>query len=206
MGSRGFDIGYNFMHTGIDSDAAHWKTAVPDRTLRGLQTSQVHFRKGLPYSIELGGTVSSLHDSRLYGVGFELKWAFVESYKYAPDIGVRTHVSTTLGSRDLSLLNAGSDVLVSKSFGVAGVMQVTPFTGYSFAYTQARSHVLGVFEPGEVKLDTDIIDAKHLLSHRTVFGVAFHASWAELGFEAAVPTSDDGETVATYTTRLGFQF
>jgi hypothetical protein len=206
LGSRGFDVGFNWMHTGIDGGDEHWKIAVPDRTLRGLQTSQVHFRKGLPYSFELGGTVSALNDSRLYGVGFELKWAFVESYKYAPDFGVRNHVSTTLGSRDLSLLNAGIDTVMSKSFGILGVVQATPFMGYNFSYTQARSHVLGVFEPGEVELDTDIIDAKHIFSHRIVLGLALHASWAELGFEAALPAKDEGDTVPTYTTRLGLQF
>jgi hypothetical protein len=206
LGSRGFDVGFNWMHTGIDSEDAHWKTAVPDRTLPGLQTSQVHFRKGLPYSFELGGTVSSLNDSRLYGVGVELKWAFVESYKYAPDFGVRNHASTTLGSRDLSLLNVGSDAVMSKSFGIAGVIQATPFFGYSFSWTQARSHVLGAFEPGEADLRTDVIDAKNIFGHRMVVGLALHASWAELGFEAALPTKDDGETVATYTTRVGLQF
>ena len=75
MGSRGFDVGYNYLHTAIEDTEPHWKMAVPDRSLGGLGASQVHFRKGLPYSLELGGTVSSLHDSRLYGVGFELKLA-----------------------------------------------------------------------------------------------------------------------------------
>jgi hypothetical protein len=206
MGSRGFDIGYNIIQNDIDGDAQYWKDAVPDRTLNGLQTSQIHFRKGLPYSFELGGTVSSLHESRLYGVGFELKWAFVESYKYAPDIGMRTHVSTTLGSRDLSLLNAGADMLMSKSIGIGGVVQATPFLGYSFCYTQARSHVLGITQPGEVELDTDIIDPEHMLSGRLLVGLALHASWAELGFEAAIPLTEKNEPISSYTMRVGLQF
>ena len=206
MGSRGFDIGYNFIQNSIDGDAQYWKDAVPERTLNGLQTSQIHFRKGLPYSFELGGTVSSLHESRLYGVGFELKWAFVESFKYAPDFGVRTHVSTTLGSRDLSLLNAGVDSLLSKSLGLGGIMQATPFVGYSWCYTQARSHVLGITQPGEVELDTDIIDAEHMLSGRLLMGVLLHASWAELGFEAAIPVSKRNTPISSYTMRLGPQF
>ena len=206
MGSRGFDIGYNFVQSSIDSDAQYWKDAVPDRKLNGLQTSQIHFRKGLPYSFELGGTVSSLHDSRLYGVGFELKWAFVESYKYAPDFGVRTHVSTTLGSRDLSLLHFGGDLLLSKSLGIAGVVQATPFVGYSQAWSVARSHVLGITQPGEVELDTDIIDSQLIASGRILLGLSLPASWAEFGFEAAIPAGDDDVTVPSYTTRVGLQF
>ena len=206
MGSRGFDLGYNFIHSGIDGDAQYWKDAVPDRTLNGLQTSQMHFRKGLPYSFELGGFVSSLHESRLYGVGFELKWAFVESYKYAPDFGTRIHVSTTLGSRDLSLLHPGIDFLLSKTLGVGGVIQAQPFVGFSQAWSVARSHVLGITQPGEVELDTDIIDSQTIATGRLVLGLALHASWAELGFEAAIPTKEDPNVVPSYTTRLGLHF
>lgn len=206
MGSRGFDIGYNIIQNDIDADAQYWKDAVPDRTLNGLQTSQIHFRKGLPYSFELGGTVSSLHESRLYGVGFELKWAFFEGSQHVPDIGVRSHVSTTLGSRDLSLLNAGADMLISKGFGIGGVVQATPFLGYSYCYTQARSHVLGITQPGEVQLDTDIIDPEHMFSGRLLVGLAVHASWAEFGFEAAIPVSQRDQPISSYTMRLGLQF
>ena len=206
MGSRGFDIGYNFIHSGIDGDAQYWKDAVPDRTLNGLQTSQIHFRKGLPYSFELGGFVSSLHESRLYGVGFELKWAFVESYKYAPDFGTRIHVSTTLGSRDLSLLQPGADFLMSKSLGIGGLVQVQPFLGYSMAWSVARSHVLGITQPGEVELETDIIDSQIIASGRLLLGLGIHASWAELGFEAAIPMSDEDTNIPSYTTRIGLQF
>ena len=206
MGSRGFDIGYNFIHSGIDGNAPHWKDAVPERTLNGLQTSQVHFRKGLPYSFELGGTVSALHESRLYGVGFEVKWAFVESYKYAPDFGIRNHVSTTLGSRDLSLLNFGSDLLLSKSLGVGGIAQATPFIGYSQSWSFASSHVLGITQPGEVELDTHIIKQQIVVSGRLLVGLAIHASWLEFGFEAAIPMSANGESIASYTTRVGLQF
>jgi len=206
MGSRGFDIAYNFMHTSINPEEAHWKLAVPDRTLRGLQTSQVHFRKGLPFSLELGGTVSKLLDSRLYGVGFELKLAPVESYRYAPDLGARFHANTILGSRDLSIFNWGGDFLASKSFGLWGVVQTTPFVGFSMGLTHARSHVLGVIEPGSVALKTDVIDEELLLFNRLILGLAVHASWVELGFEATLPTTGAGNTVPTYTTRVGLQF
>ena len=139
-------------------------------------------------------------------MGFELKWAFVESYKYAPDFGTRIHVSTTLGSRDLSLLHPGIDFLLSKTLGVGGVIQAQPFVGFSQAWSVARSHVLGITQPGEVELDTDIIDSQTIATGRLVLGLALHASWAELGFEAAIPTKEDPNVVPSYTTRLGLHF
>lgn len=199
LGSRGFDFAYNLATTAVNAGDAHWTKAVDD-PVTSLRASQLHVRKGLPYSFELGGTVTRLHELDLWAIGFEAKWAFVEGYRLAPSVGMRTHVSTILGSRDLGMLCAGMDATIGKAFGIGGLVQVTPYLGYALSYVQSRSHVLGTFEPGHVKLKTAIIDPRHLVDHRTLVGLTLVASAIELGFEGAIGDVD------TYTLRVGLNF
>ena len=58
----------------------------------------------------------------------------------------------------------------------------------------------------EVELETDIIDSQIIASGRLLLGLGIHASWAELGFEAAIPMSDEDTNIPSYTTRIGLQF
>ena len=183
VGSLGFDVGFNLVRTDLTADSrAAWAKAVPD-PLSTLEISQVHVRKGLPFSFELGCAVSKLHDSRLWGVAFEVKTAFVEGYTYVPDIGARGHISTVIGSRDLAMLGLGGDLLISKSFGIAGMFQFTPYTGYSYTFVYATSHVIGRFYESDTAPVPHTLSDSLLSEHRGIVGAALRFSAAELAFE-----------------------
>ncbi len=145
LGQAGFSVGVDASFSTIDNSKEHWKKAspepgkVPDSM---LSTMQVHVRKGLPFSFELGGTMTTLFDSNTIALGGELKWAFNEGFYYLPDIAVRGSVNRLLGSRDLDLLTGGVDVSVSHPFGIGGMVNVTPYAGWSLLFVNASSHVL----------------------------------------------------------------
>lgn len=197
LGSRGIEFGYQLTLSDIDENAAHWTKPVssPDST---LIVSQMYVRKGLPFSFELGGVLSHLHDSGVWGVALELKWAMLEGQKYAPDLGIRSHVNTLLGSRDFVMVTAGADVVVSKAFGLGGLVQLVPFAGYEFTYVHARSHVLGAFREGGLEPVTFILPKQNIFVHRGLVGLKVVGGIADFGFEAAL-----GE-LTSLTFRAGF--
>lgn len=199
-GSLGFVVGYDLVLTDIDETASHWTTPVDDPG-NTLAASQLSIRKGLPWSFEVGGTLTRLHESSMWAMGLDVKWAFVEGIDRAPDFGLRLHVTSVLGNRDLSMLLAGGDLVVGKTFGVGGLLQLTPYTGYAGTYVRASSHVIGTFPEGGLEPTTFVVDDQHIGTHRALLGLRLLASVADFGFEAAV-----GPDVQTYAFRAGLSF
>jgi hypothetical protein len=201
LGSLGIDFGYHLSITDINETAPQWTAPLADSAAGALPgeilTSQFYVRKGLPYSFEMGGFLTHLHDSDVWAVALELKWSFVEGHKYAPDFGLRTHVNTLLGNRDMVMVTSGGDVFIGKSFGVAGLMQITPYAGYELTYIHSRSHVLGLFSVGGLQPDTFILPTLDFLRHRALIGLTVVGGVADFGFEAAL-----GE-LQTYTFKIG---
>ena len=132
-GSAGFDMGYALAMTDIDQDAEHWVNGVEDPGDLML-ISQISVHKGLPYSIGLNTTLGFLHDSGMWSLDLGVKWAFVEGFKYVPDMALHAEVGTLMGSPDLSILRVGADFQISKSIGLGGVVRLTPYACYSFAF------------------------------------------------------------------------
>lgn len=198
-GGAGFDVGYALTLTDIDEGSAHWTTAIDDPADM-LMISQVSVHKGLPYSFGLSATVAHLHDSQLWGIDLGVKWAFVEGYEYFPDIGLQTQVGTVVGSTDMSLLRVSADLQISKTFGLGGLVRLTPYLSYSFTFIRATSHVLGVFQEGDVEPTTSILADQFLLNHRGVLGLRVTSTMVDLGFEVAL-----GET-HSFGFRLGLNF
>ncbi len=98
-----------------------------------------HVRKGLPFSLELGGRVGWVEkSSQVVGTG-ELKWAVNEGFTWLPDIGVRGHVTKLFGARDLSLTVMGLDIGVGKQFPLGGMVTLTPYGGLDLGFVGATS-------------------------------------------------------------------
>ncbi len=200
VGSLGFDVGYNHITTGLTNTSDAWSRAI-ETPITELTVSQIHVRKGLPFSLELGCAVSRIHDSKLWGVAFEIKNAFVEGYKYVPDIGTRAHISTVIGSRDLRMLAVGLDAIISKSFGLFGLFKLTPYVGYSPTFVYATSHVVGRFYGTETEPAAATISDRYIVQHRMLFGGAISFSALELAFEMA-----RNAQVSTMGLRAGVRF
>ncbi|MDY0058443.1 MAG: hypothetical protein RBU45_01405 [Myxococcota bacterium] len=145
LGQAGFDIGVDASFSAIANKEPHWTMAMQEEGTAPnslLSTMQVHVRKGLPFSFELGGTLTKLFESEAYALGGELKWAFNEGFYYLPDIAARVAVNRLLGSRDLDLLTGGFDLSISHPFGIGGMLSLTPYAGWNMLFIHASSHVL----------------------------------------------------------------
>jgi hypothetical protein len=193
-----------------------------------------HVRKGLPFSVELGGRVGWVEKSRMLAATGEVKWAANEGFTYLPDLAARLHVTRLLGVRDLSLTAGGLDVGIGKQFPLGGMITLTPYGGLDFTFVGASSDNLD-FNPGRSYEDSLGGDSRAALEDTGVYnrvefsdnmtqriygGVRFiggvlqlgaEVSVARLGGVAADPANPDGETrgltsVITFNTSLGLDF
>ena len=106
----------------------------------------VHVRKGLPFSLELGGRVGWVEKSRMVAATGELKWAVNEGFTYLPDIAVRGHVTKLFGAGDFDLTGHGLDFGVGKQFPLGGMITLTPYGGLDLTFV--RRHLQHVdFNP-----------------------------------------------------------
>lgn len=121
--------------------------SLPDSVRIPTQASQpstvlipsFHVRKGLPFSLELGGRVGWIErSSQVAGTG-ELKWAANEGFTWLPDFGVRAHVTKLFGARDLNLAVWGLDFGVGKQFPLGGMVTLTPYGGLDLGFVGATS-------------------------------------------------------------------
>lgn len=117
-----------------------------------------HVRKGLPFSVELGGRVGWVERSRMLAATGEVKWAINEGFSLAshrsdesgidkllrllPDISVRGHATRLTGVRDLSLTASGLDLGAGKQFPVGGMVTFTFYGGLDFTFVGAESDLI----------------------------------------------------------------
>jgi hypothetical protein len=207
LGSLGFMVALDYSLTNINENASHWQQIMTDPsggTSEGadslLQVMQIHVRKGLPFSAEVGGTFTKLLQSKLWGVGLEFKIAPLEGFRNLPELAFRGSVSTFMGADDYSMLTANADVNLSKEIGIAALFKLSPYVGYNFQYIYANSNVVSVFDnAGTHKQFT--LGAANLTGHYAVIGMQLVAVVVNTGFEATI-----GDGIQTYSFRLGVDF
>ena len=96
-------------------------------------------RKGLGGSLELGLAVSILANSQIVGLSGQIRWAPFDGLYGVPDVALRAWGSHLIGVQDLNLSYGGADVLVSKSFGVAGTFRLQPYAQYGMMLVDANT-------------------------------------------------------------------
>jgi hypothetical protein len=117
------------------------KVFIPTRsTFEGpLLMPGIHVRKGLPYSIEIGGKLAWIENSGMMAATLEVRWAFLEGFAHLPDASVRGHITRLVNSRELNLTTGGIDLTVGKRLPVGGTVNFTPYAGYNLAFVAANS-------------------------------------------------------------------
>lgn len=126
-------------------DSVRVPTEKPDQPSTVLIPS-FHVRKGLPFSLELGGRVGWVEKSSQVVATGEVKWAVNEGFTWLPDVGVRGHVTKLFGARDLSLTVMGLDIGVGKQFPLGGMVTLTPYGGLDLGFVGATTSRLD-FDP-----------------------------------------------------------
>ena len=138
------DRSFNDFDVKTDGDANPWvlahKTSDPEAS---MATTQIHVRKGLPFSFEVGTALTLLDDSDLMAVGVEGKWALHEDIFWPlPDLAIHGGLNTILGSSDLVLTNLQIDALTSLPIGINNVTNFTPFGGYGVVIPFSASRLI----------------------------------------------------------------
>jgi len=141
-----FQIDRSFNDFDVKTDDAEnpWvlahKTGKPEAS---MGTTQIHVRKGLPFSFEVGTVLTLLDDSDLMAVGVEGKWALHEDIFWPlPDLAIHGGLNTLLGSSDLVLTNLQIDALLSLPIGIGSVVNLTPFGGYGVVLPFSASRLI----------------------------------------------------------------
>ena len=230
LGHAGFHVSALWSGTWVSHKDDYWQ--VTNRAQQGqgpnnlLQTLQLDVRKGLPFSFEIGVNFMWLVDSELFAPGLELRWALQEGYAYLPDFGIRGSVNHMVGNRDMLLTTVGVDAVLSKSFGLFGMMNVAPYVSWSFLLIAANSRVIDptptreIDEPhpnGGTVRRADIennfvfeeVTLGSELHHKLTFGLRTIYSVLNISVQGEVQMfGGDGAfgPVATLSTKLGLDF
>lgn len=224
LGEAGFDVGFNASLSTVDGAAEYWRGLDGQSDPGNFYTLTAQVRKGLtiPYlvSLEVGGSVTWLLESELVAMGTDVKWALNEGFYYLPDFAVRGSLTNVAGSSDLNLTTAGFDLSISKSWGLFGFVNITPYAGYNRLWVISSSRLLDVapedprppvitecpandancvedlaYQP-EFVFDTEIQQLnRYFIGTRFIFGVA------AITLEGAF-----SENVNSYSARVGFDF
>lgn len=109
----------------------------------------IHVRKGLPFSFELGARAGWIQASNMMVATLELKWAVTEGFTNLPEIGIRTHGTRLLNSRDFELFTTGIDLGVGKRFPISGMATLTPYVGWNLVWVGAFSNIVD-FRPERI--------------------------------------------------------
>jgi hypothetical protein len=155
LGYSGFQFSTELSYTTIDHNATYWcateesaSCAASDaKATSALSTIGIFARKGiwLPLpSFEVGGGALHLLSSQMWAAQAYAKFAIHEGFHDwpIPSLSVRGSVSRLMGSEQLDLTIPSLDVTISKSFGLAGTVNVSPYGGWNVLWMVARSEVI----------------------------------------------------------------
>ena len=211
LGEAGFAIQVDQTFAVIDANEEHWTLADVDGKPSGtLPLTEFHVRKGLPLSLEIGGTLTMLWDSSLMAVGAELRWALHEDYLWpVPDLALRGYVNTVVGSSEAQVTVTGGEVVTSVPIGVGNVMNITPFGGYNLAVVVMASRLIDATpqDPrppvrGDPSSQPEFVfPVETVLVHQGVAGVRFQVAVVNVAFQAQVSS-----WVQNYSLTLGTEF
>ncbi len=211
LGVNGFQFGFQLGLTNINqtevtdgSTTPYWTRTVEDESPPSvLKTVHLDMKKGLPYSLEIGASMSWLFDSEMFAFGGNVKWAPNEGIDAFPvDFAARFSASRVVGSSQLDLTTLGLDLILSRGFGVGGVANLAPYMAYSPVFVFARSGVLD----STPAIGTDpqrsfVFEKEELTIHRFVVGTRLVVGAVNLTPEVALTKG-----LQSYNFNLGLDF
>lgn len=192
-GQRGFAVQLNMTNTSIMHNQDYWKKASVSRDPpASYSVMNLHVRKGLPMSFEIGFNAGLVQGTDLVTLGGEIKYALHEDWLWPlPDIAIRAWGNAVLGQRDMDIYNFGGDVIVSVPFGIGGTVQLTPIVGYSLQAVLSRSGVLDASPGNPMPPIKDLHEPQFVFSndtqviHRMFAGVQLSIAVVDLTFQAS---------------------
>jgi hypothetical protein len=112
-----------------------------------LQVYALKARKGLPFGLELAGSLGFVSNTTLWVGGGDIRWSLLEGFRtgfmgFLPDISVGTGIRTVTGTSRFYLTTVGIDVRASKPFTLADSSQIIPSIGFQRLIILADSNVV----------------------------------------------------------------
>ena len=200
LGILGFEISSTLAITDISEANDYWaeKSGIisPPNFIPSMQLT---FSKGLFMSLELNGYLTHIFKTSIWGIGFDLKASLIEGYRYAPELTVYGGVDTLMGTKGYTLLTIPAGVMVSKAFGLAGMIRVVPFAGYRVHIFRGASEVLYAFEGDKMK--EFVIAPFWEVAHGVVLGLTVKGGVVLVGFETVM-----GSELKSFAFKLGVNF
>ena len=178
LGYKGFEVTLSTGFTPVDSSMSYW--SAPSAGQPGLEnnpgthyyTNQLRIRKGLPHSIQIGGSVTHMYESNLWAIGLDLSWSFVEGYSKAPDVALMVSLGTVLGSSDLLTLHMNAALIISKAFSIAGLFSMEPYVGYNMMFISAGTHMTSAWDSDGYG-EPFALGPEYIVRHRMEAGLNF---------------------------------
>ena len=234
LGQAGFEIGYSQSFRFLNLNADEWATdgsQAQTSHIPMLALSTLTVRKGLGGSFDVGVFATYLAQSSMLAVGAEVRASIIDGIDYAPDLSVRAYGLRVTGTRELDLTDAGADLTLSKSWGVAGMIKLQPYAQYGIAMVNANTGVID-FNPTAqdatnptaadgVFRDIHLFDNRYnrlavglrLVAGAAVVGIEANYAFGTNPVESALATGSTAPSPDTQTTHefgldahLGVQF
>jgi len=180
QGITGFDLGIEVTSTKLQS-ADVWRKAGAD--ISQLPLAKLHLRKGLPFNIDVGASLTSVPGSDIRLWGGELQYAILPGGVAQPALAVRAAYSKLSGVPQLGLNTKSVEVSVSKGFAI-----FTPYAGVG--------HVWGNVTPNVAGLQAESTSAAK-------FFAGLNANFGLMNFAAETDRTGDN---TSYSVKLGFRF
>lgn len=150
LGANGFDVGFEVTTGLIHGQEPYWTKAVKDGSIpRVFAYPTLRVRKGLPFSLEGGMTVSYLPFTQQQVIGGQARMALHEGFSLVPDVAIQIGYDEYVGNEQLDLnVKTGIATLgYTWTFGhFAGVKtgRIAAWAGYGKLIISSRVNARGI--------------------------------------------------------------
>ena len=222
LGAYEFEVGLhnrlgfrNVRPRGTDRTSA-WDDVVEDGSASAVQALPgLSFRKGLPFSLEIGGHVDWLAASRNLTAGGYGRWVVQDGWDKVPDFAVQLGYSGLLGNDQLKLgtfeldLSMGYTLLPKGAGQSSSPTRFSPYGGYGFLMTHASPALTPIDGIVPVtawaKTAQPGVDPGQFRAHRLFLGVEIWSGQVCFRFGADLTMPKGGPASATLDTGLALR-
>lgn len=160
-GPRGFYVGLSTTATRIASDGMHWLRGSQGPASGDAETNEepdsalvwhrLELRRGLPFGVELGGSLGHAGNTSFWSLGGQIKVALFEGFRHGwgalPDVSVRLSWDLLAGVPALSAAVTSLDLVLSKPFVLGNGLRLAPLAGGQLSAAAVSSGQVD-FTPG----------------------------------------------------------
>lgn len=166
-GPRGVHLAFDTSYSGISHLQPFWRRGVEGNQAGALEAQRVDsiltwgrlsVRKGLPFGLELGGSLGYQIRTSHVAVGGEVRWAILEGSRedalgWVPDLAVRGAVQALVGGSGFRMVAPSAELILSKPLLRGSVVQLSPFAAAQWAHLVTNSGTVDL-TPGTSSFET----------------------------------------------------